>query len=321
MRNWANSILFNSLFFLGALIPSFVYSQNSPGISQDISDTFSHYYESEFKEGDSLLTNEDLSSLKQIKILLIPGYFSDMTLKWTPVKYFDSAIAMLEKRGLTNQIDFERHVLRSQSSTEENIPLIKKWIEESPRKVLIFGHSKGGRDTLLTLLRFPSLQSRVAGFVSIQSPFAGTPLADKLLGGWFFKSAFSYLLGATGGTLESLQEFSEDTSTKMLNEHYHSITKLSFPILNFASFLTENQDMSIFVLRPFYNMIRTNEFLSDGLVPTSSAILPGNGQSCFILQPGFDHTDLVVSFGNRGHRKKFFESLLKTYLEKLPLIQ
>ncbi len=286
----------------------------------DLSEHFKHHFE---LGGENLLNSKDIAELKKYKIIFIPGYFSDFTVNWTPVKYFKSAQDVLLKRGLIETIDFERKLLYSQSPTEENIPYIKDWIEQSPKKVIIIGHSKGGRDTLMTIAKHPSLQSKVAGIITIQSPFKGTPLASAISNSYWMSLGFNSLLRLMGGHRDSLLEFNDDIACAQFEKIKNDLHQFEFPIVNFASYLYDNQDMSIFVLRPFYNMMKglyeKNNVLSDGLVPTLSALLPENKNIYHIIAGGYDHTDLVVSYGSRGQRKKFFESILKTFVDNVLL--
>ena len=72
------------------------------------------------------------------------------------------------------------------ASIEKNAMQIKEYIEEiywgAKKKVLLFGHSKGGVDSAAALaLYWADLKDKVAGLVLAQSPFAGSPIASDIL--------------------------------------------------------------------------------------------------------------------------------------------
>lgn len=73
-----------------------------------------------------------------------------------------------------------------QASVEKNAREIKEYIEEiywgSKKRVLLFGHSKGGVDSAAALsLYWSDLKDKVAGLVLAQSPYGGSPIASDLL--------------------------------------------------------------------------------------------------------------------------------------------
>ena len=61
-----------------------------------------------------------------------------------------------------------------------NAARIAAAIEASPRPVLIVAHSKGGLEALAALLT-PGIAPRCHGFLALQSPFRGSPVADAAL--------------------------------------------------------------------------------------------------------------------------------------------
>lgn len=69
---------------------------------------------------------------------------------------------------------------------EKNAREIKEYIEEiywgAKKRVLLFGHSKGGVDSAAALaLYWSDLRDKVAGLVIAQSPYGGSPIASDIL--------------------------------------------------------------------------------------------------------------------------------------------
>ncbi len=54
------------------------------------------------------------------------------------------------------------------------------WRPKKPRRVVLVSHSRGGLDVLELLIRRPQLLSHIGGWVSLQAPYLGSPLADYI---------------------------------------------------------------------------------------------------------------------------------------------
>lgn len=69
---------------------------------------------------------------------------------------------------------------------EHNAWVLKHYVEElywgSGKRVMLFGHSKGGVDAAAALsIYWKDLQGKVAGLALVQSPYGGTPIASDVL--------------------------------------------------------------------------------------------------------------------------------------------
>lgn len=281
---------------------------------EDHSELFKCLYESKDPE-DRELSKADIKRLKQFKIILIPGFMSDFTVKYTPVGYFREAKKFLSSLGLKKGKHFDRVLIKSQSPSDVNLRIIAAAVRESPKKVLIIGHSKGSLDALKTLVEWEEVKDNVAGLITIQGPFGGSDLADEMVSNQHLKHVLDGLLRLTGGNVGSLEDFTTWSGTNYLEEHAKEIENLEVPILNFASSLGDRK-MSVPILRLFHSVMKNKDVTCDGLVPTQSALIPGCPG---IVYMGLDHTDPVVSWGKRGKQKIFLETLLKIFLtEVLP---
>ncbi len=68
---------------------------------------------------------------------------------------------------------------------------------ETGKKVVLIGHSKGGLDCAAALSLHPDLKNLVAGLVTLQSPFGGSPIAADLLADESLRAAVQFIFGAT----------------------------------------------------------------------------------------------------------------------------
>jgi hypothetical protein len=93
------------------------------------------------------------------------------------------------------------------ASVEHNAAALLNFIRSTNKQVIIVSHSKGSLDTLDALLGAPELVgTKVIGWVAIQAPFRGSPVADSTFG-----PLNGFLLEALGGNGQSV----EDLKTKV----------------------------------------------------------------------------------------------------------
>ena len=96
-------------------------------------------------------------------VLLVPGIFTD----------FYPAYLKAVRRGLgARKIDID-----TQGTMAGNAARIRDAVLREPVPVVLVGHSKGPLDIHAALVLHPEIVPRVRAFVSLQAPWAGTPLA------------------------------------------------------------------------------------------------------------------------------------------------
>jgi hypothetical protein len=148
-----------------------------------------------------------------------------------------------------------------------------------PRPALIVAHSKGGLETLAALLD-PAAQARCTGFLAMQSPFHGSPVADAVL-------AARPMEAATGGLARLLQvgsgEGVKDLTTGArrlwMAAAAEPVARLlaALPVACLATELKEGaaRGRERLHLAAAQWMEKRGHGPNDGLVPVSSALLPG----------------------------------------------
>jgi hypothetical protein len=159
---------------------------------------------------------------------------------------------------------------------------------------LVVAHSKGGLEALAALLR-PRAAARCHGFIALQSPFWGSPVADAVCARRSLRIATHHALRlAHLGTGRGLKDLTTPVRTTWMNDHTAAIQALSHqvPMVTLATVLDRQwhwQDRAYWPLARW--MERQGAGENDGLVPVSSTRLPG--VPCLVSSGG--HRALVAT--------------------------
>jgi hypothetical protein len=293
----------------------------------------SNRYEDLMVQEQAVLSADNIADLRSnYQFLLIKGFLGDVL-----PEPFDSYFSEQTAFFKSNRIEHLRlepdSGFGTQKLPENNIVAIKTTITEllknSPDKhMVIISHSKGGLDTLETLLSgVLNLDKEIAGWIAMQAPFAGTPLANMATGtsigseivGVLFDSVF-------GGDKEVLLNMRTDVRQQYLADHSLEIAELcnAINILSFASQISAT-DRSLLSANQKLIKVTTHQD-NDGVVPQQSAILTSAAKPCcpFVCTSHVDHFYPILkqkfaSHGNAGteqnKRKRLFTALLKIWLE------
>ncbi|MGB8331480.1 MAG: hypothetical protein WCE62_15245, partial [Polyangiales bacterium] len=124
---------------------------------------------------------------------------------------------------------------------EHNAAVIGDLLRKTDRKVILVTHSKGGLDTLHALLGVPELWGdTVIGWVALQAPFYGSPLADST------PSAINgLLLGALGGNGQAVEDLKVETRARYMHVHKDEIRRLTRRIPVIAAFTTYESSATV----------------------------------------------------------------------------
>jgi len=143
--------------------------------------------------GDSIA-----NALPRVDLPIKPGGFVSF---YRQMRYFDAeGIAYRNLSAVSEVFD-------TSASVAHNAAALLKVLRSTNKRVIIVSHSKGSLDTLDALLSAPRLVgTRVIGWVAIQAPFHGSPVADSTFG-----PLNGFLLEALGGNGQSV----EDLKTKV----------------------------------------------------------------------------------------------------------
>ncbi|OGR14208.1 MAG: hypothetical protein A2341_13340 [Deltaproteobacteria bacterium RIFOXYB12_FULL_58_9] len=221
--------------------------------------------------------------------------------------YFEDQMRWLEALGVAHSVA----KIESEAGAKQNAKTLSTHIELLKLPVLIFFHSKGGIDTLEMLVSRPDLRDRVAGWIAVQSPFMGSPIADLYLQSSFYRGLFGTLLGLMGGSLDSLTALSSPVRLDYYQSHATEIARVTeqMPFVAFMSWQDDNWpwegDTPLEPYRDF--MLEKMDLKNDGLVPVVSAGIPGCD---LVVIANVDHRSTVLSHPFVGfNRARFAESL------------
>ena len=268
-------------------------------------------------EMNPILDQYSIEKLKQFNVFFVPGFTTrpnlnedfimngSKTIDLNMPNYFDEQIAHAKSLGLDAGIV---DLASTGDSIEKNAARISDAINKSDKKVILIAHSKGGIDTLETLIHYPELHEKIQFTLMLQSPFLGTPLSDYVLSVPALEYAAKTVLEQMGGTKESLKNMSI-AARKEYHEKYSRVISEIAKKRNFIS-LTSYKKRSPFdtLTALLRNAMSRRGILNDGFVPTQSAILPG---SRYIILDEADHLCSVLKVRRPAFdRIKFIEAIL-----------
>lgn len=137
---------------------------------------------------------------------------------------FTDQLAYFKGQGITCHIMTDEAGFNSEMGVAHNAAAIAEYLDGvTGHRVVIVSHSKGGLDTLHALLTNTGLWNEpVIGWVALQSPFHGSPLADLM------PPALSNLvLGALGGNGQALTDISVGTREDYMRDQADAIARLT----------------------------------------------------------------------------------------------
>jgi len=241
------------------------------------------------------------------RILLCYGLLGEVMAGLRPVgiDYMDSQHAWLRGLGLDAQVVR----LPTVAPVAANARRVAAAVRDAPGQVILIGHSKGGLEALAALLR-PDVATRCDGFIALQSPFYGSPVADALLGKRPLRLALDQVARRTGlGSGRGLMDLTTITRGAWMARHAAEITAMMqhVPVTTLATTLEGCAVWREGVFGPLAHwMTEQGIGPSDGLVPVVSALLPNARQA---VLPG-GHRALVTKSRGRDPVGVLREALL-----------
>lgn len=243
-----------------------------------------------------------VKTLRRYKVLLVPGYLADLN-----PTYFADQMRWLASIG----VEHKKVAITSGQSVEINGAIVSAAIRDSGKPVILITHSKGSVDALEALLSEPALRTKVKGWISLQGPFFGSPVADKLLDGALLNPIVAtVILVFFGGTRESAQGLTTGASLAYYRARAVAISQLvrDVPAIAFASVLdsTPSAPANTALEMP-HELMSRDGIRSDGLVPLDAAVLPGMD---FVKVSGVDHIAPVMPAQQHFDRVRMTKALL-----------
>lgn len=268
-----------------------------------------------------------LKEVRNYKVLLIPGvlaqsFVSDSNNQIKMKFLFEEAFKEQTEILTKLKIEFEFVDLETENSPEVNAQIIANVIVDSPKKVLIYSHSKGGIDTLEALRQYPLLINKIRGWVSVQTPFWGAPVASGLSKNILIKDSSENIFKWMGGdakgmsslTINDRVKYMEDSEIVKLLSEINQKTKF----INFATYKTNTFGIDT-SMELFRNYTTKKAGRNDGVVPVRSAIMKEHGIDVdYIVEPEVDHLMTMTHYRLDSHnydQKGHFLSLMQLILQ------
>lgn len=265
--------------------------------SSDYTDHLIHYYENS-EETKSI--SERVSSYH---FIIVPGLF-DSVKRYITKHDYEDYVRWFETHNISHEI---LH-LQTQCDPETNHETIKTAIENSPnqKKVFLLAHSYGGILSFSTLLAYPHLRDKVIGLITMQTPYYGSRLADRLKEGTFTNWLSHATFRILGGDCNGFMQFGREHRSQWLQEHEAGIREILSKISVFQ-LVTQYDDSYLF----YFGWLTEK---SDGLVEIDSQRLSfGN----YGTMQGWHHTDTIVRDNARAHlnRQRLLEAILQILIK------
>jgi len=295
------------------------------GLKQDIAKDLTQDYN---KLDPQLIANFAQSPVfKNYKILFLTGFLSKEISRL--YQYFDEQMAFFSSLGIEN----ERLKLLSAQGIEQNAAIIIQHIKNETKPVIIFSHSKGGLDLLHALIisglkKDTDWTKKIKGWIALQSPFYGSPVADDFDK---IRLVSNGILSLLQGEYQALQDLMVKSRILYMNTYAQEVqfwTK-QIPIITLATYIQMPRVKDAFTLfflggknsilsglRDYYYK---KKILIDGLNPYQSAILP---DTFYILLTEVDHLSTVSKNKyNQFNRIDFTKRVLILLLKKFPSLR
>jgi hypothetical protein len=212
----------------------------------------------------------------QHRILLCYGLLGEVMAGLRPlgVDYMASQRDWLAGLGLDAQVV----QLPTAAPVAANARRVAEAVRAAPGRVVLVAHSKGGLEALAALLR-PDVAARCDGFIALQSPFYGSPVADALLAPQPLRHALGRAARLTRlGSGRGLADLTTATRHAWMQHHAAEIAALvaRLPVASLATRLEAPADWRDGLYLALARWMEAEgDGPSDGLVPVASALLPG----------------------------------------------
>ncbi|MFG1500167.1 hypothetical protein ABMA70_08140 [Halobacteriovorax sp. XZX-3] len=243
-----------------------------------------------------------------------------MNLSYFTGDYFRDYMDLLKE----HKVKFKRIVVESEDPVSKNSKFIKNEIDKINGPILVVSHSKGGLEFLDVLINNPQVSKRVIGWVSMQSPYHGSVLADYFIQSSFKKTVMGWLFALLGGDVSGM----ESVGTKIRSDYMQAnAAKIeaaleNINLLQFITFINEQEgrETSLEISR---NFIFERVGRNDGMVDLRSSLLKPYRH---VIINDVDHLTTVLDQKNmdflkgeneswRFDRKQHFRAILQLILE------
>lgn len=234
--------------------------------------------------------------------------------------YFRDNMELLDRYSIPNK----RIVVESEDPVKENARFIKEELDKIKGPLLIISHSKGGLEFLEVLVNHPEVSERVVGWVTMQSPFRGSVLADYFISGKVKRTIIGWAFYILGGDIGGMSSVGTVERLEYMKANVSKIKDI-FNKVNFLQFISyiDEQKGRESLLELSRNFIYKRVGRNDGMVDIQSAILKDQDH---VIVSDVDHLITVLDQdrldlykdGNKSwefDRDKHFRAVIQLILE------
>ncbi len=281
--------------------------------------------------------------LTKYRIILVPGFLTRLYMQLNEVAkgtlqqdgfldYLSAQQEALKELGFTDPQELldktQFDTIASVAVNGERIASALTAARSAGKKVILISHSKGGNDTLAALLLLQKRRALggVAGWISLQSGFYGSPVADEAMKRPALQKVSQVLLEeAGGGSMDALRDSTSAACRRFMATHDKDIRQLvrTVPILSFLSWKPKPRDAQL--LHPDTILFTTRDLMeaqglkNDGLIPRKNALLPGTE---YVALVHIDHAETAMNepapiTPSKLDRKRLTWALLAMLFERL----
>lgn len=196
-------------------------------------------------------------------VVFLPGLFNSVDFQG---RLFEAQ----RKAAIEYGLRFELVALQPVGSFEENARHITHFLNERPGPFLMISHSKGGLDFEYALLKNPLLIPKVQAWISMNTPFAGSPLAQLHHKNRLFKSlapsALNFIFQQES-TL-AIDQLRPEERGDFVERHFFELQELYSQVRHFNIRTQIDEEW----IRRLFRLFHIDEALhqSDGVVPIES---------------------------------------------------
>src|SRR4051812_20117680 len=205
-------------------------------------------------------------------VLLVAGIFT---------RYYPGYLARVRRALRAREIPID-----TEQTVAVNARAIRDHVLRAPRPVVLLGHSKGPLDIHAALSLHPEIVPRVRAFVSLQAPFAGTPLATDAEAEPLSRRL---VRGVVGGLLRGAPhgyfEMGYAQRRAFLGQHSPR------PPVPAVALATWTDRAGLFLEKTRQYIDGRYGVRSDGFVPLPDAQVPGARLVCL---EGLDHASIAL---------------------------
>jgi triacylglycerol lipase len=201
---------------------------------------------------------------QEARVLLVGGIFTD---------FYPGYLRRIRRALGASEIDIDS----ARGTLRDNAAKIRDAVLREREPVVLLGQSKGPLDIHAALALYPQIAPRVRAFVSLQAPFAGTPLAED------------------PRHSRVLRRLAPAAFLQMGYEHRKRFLREHSPVspVPTVALATSTPRAGFMLEKTRRHMADCHGAINDGFVPVADAQIPG---ARLVRLDGLDHASLALAW-------------------------